>query len=69
MMRISELPESVGRSRATLLYYEKLGLLRAARQANGYRVYSDADRERLHTRIFQRGGRAGRVAVEGHERT
>lgn len=47
MYRISELAESVGLSRATLLYYEKLGLLKGKRQANGYRVYSDADRQRL----------------------
>jgi DNA-binding transcriptional MerR regulator len=38
MYRISELAESVGLSRATLLYYEKLGLLKGKRQANGYRV-------------------------------
>ena len=47
MYRISELAESVGLSRATLLYYEKVGLLKGKRQANGYRVYSDADRQRL----------------------
>ncbi|PUB17337.1 methyltransferase domain-containing protein [Yoonia sediminilitoris] len=47
MYQISKLAESVGLSRATLLYYEKLGLLRAARQANGYRVYTDVDRQRL----------------------
>lgn len=52
MYRISELARSVGLSRATLLYYEKLGLLRGQRQANGYRVYSDADRQRL--RLMQR---------------
>ena len=44
MYQISELAESVGLSRATLLYYEKLGLLKGKRQANGCRVYSDADR-------------------------
>ena len=47
MYQISELAESVGLSRATLLYYEKLGLLKGKRQANGYRVYSDSDRQRL----------------------
>jgi DNA-binding transcriptional MerR regulator/precorrin-6B methylase 2 len=47
MYQISELAESVGLSRATLLYYEKLGLLKGKRQANGYRVYTDADRQRL----------------------
>ena len=47
MYQISELAESVGLSRATLLYYERLGLLKGKRQANGYRVYTDADRQRL----------------------
>ncbi|MFP1632141.1 MerR family transcriptional regulator [Zhengella sp. ZM62] len=57
MMRISELAESVGLSRATLLYYEKLGLLKGKRQANGYRVYSDADRQRLRLmQQLQAGG-------------
>lgn len=57
MYQISELAESVGLSRATLLYYEKLGLLRGKRQANGYRVYSDADRQRLRLmQQLQAGG-------------
>lgn len=57
MHRISELAESVGLSRATLLYYEKLGLLKGKRQANGYRVYSDADRQRLRLmQLLQAGG-------------
>ncbi|PFG63905.1 DNA-binding transcriptional MerR regulator [Thioclava sp. ES.031] len=57
MYRISELAESVGVSRATLLYYEKLGLLHGQRQANGYRVYSDADRQRLRLmQQLQAGG-------------
>jgi DNA-binding transcriptional MerR regulator/ubiquinone/menaquinone biosynthesis C-methylase UbiE len=56
-VQISELAESVGLSRATLLYYEKLGLLRGKRQANGYRVYSDADRQRLRLmQQLQAGG-------------
>jgi DNA-binding transcriptional MerR regulator/predicted O-methyltransferase YrrM len=56
-MRISELAESVGLSRATLLYYEKLGLLKGKRQANGYRVYTDADRQRLRLlQQLQAGG-------------
>ena len=37
----------MGLSRSTLLYYEKIGLLKGQRQHNGYRVYSDADRQRL----------------------
>ena len=57
MVQISELAESVGLSRATLLYYEKLGLLKGKRQANGYRVYTDADRQRLRLmQQLQAGG-------------
>ena len=57
MYQISELAESVGLSRATLLYYEKLGLLKGKRQANGYRVYSDSDRQRLRLlQQLQAGG-------------
>jgi len=57
MYQISELAESVGLSRATLLYYEKLGLLQGKRQANGYRVYTDADRQRLRLlQQLQAGG-------------
>jgi DNA-binding transcriptional MerR regulator/cyclopropane fatty-acyl-phospholipid synthase-like methyltransferase len=52
MVSISELASSVGLSRATLLYYEKLGLLKGKRRANGYRVYTDTDRQRL--RLMQR---------------
>jgi DNA-binding transcriptional MerR regulator/predicted O-methyltransferase YrrM len=44
---ISELGRAVGLSRATLLYYERIGLLHGRRQANGYRVYSEGDRQRL----------------------
>jgi DNA-binding transcriptional MerR regulator/predicted O-methyltransferase YrrM len=57
MYRISELAQRVGVSRATLLYYEKLGLLKGRREANGYRVYSDADRQRLELmQQLQAGG-------------
>ncbi|PVH27370.1 MerR family transcriptional regulator [Pararhodobacter oceanensis] len=57
MYQISELAESVGLSRATLLYYEKLGLLKSERRANGYRVYTDADRQRLRLmQQLQAGG-------------
>jgi DNA-binding transcriptional MerR regulator len=57
MYQISELAESVGLSRATLLYYEKLGLLTGKRQANGYCVYTDADRQRLRLmQQLQAGG-------------
>lgn len=57
MYRISELAEQVGLSRATLIYYEKIGLIKSRRQANGYRVYSDRDVQRLHLiQQLQAGG-------------
>lgn len=57
MYRISELANKAGLSRSTLLYYEKQGLLHGARQANGYRLYSDKDVQRLHLlQQLQAGG-------------
>ena len=47
MYRISKLAQKVGLSRSTLLYYEKLGLISAKRQNNGYRCYSDKDVQRV----------------------
>ncbi|SEM49268.1 DNA-binding transcriptional regulator, MerR family [Syntrophus gentianae] len=48
MYRIRELGGLFGLSRSTLLYYDRIGLLSpSARSARGYRLYSDADRERL----------------------
>jgi len=47
-MRITELGRRHGLSRSTLLYYDRIGLLRASgRSAAGYRSYSDADQMRL----------------------
>ncbi len=43
MYRISELAEMLGLSRTTLLYYEKIELIKGQRLSNGYRAYSDAD--------------------------
>jgi MerR family copper efflux transcriptional regulator len=45
--RISDLAGPTGFSASTLRYYERLGLLSAARARNGYRVYGDADVARL----------------------
>jgi DNA-binding transcriptional MerR regulator len=39
--------KSVGLSRSTLLYDDKLGLLKGRPRPNGDREYSDADRQRL----------------------
>ncbi|MBB1312109.1 MULTISPECIES: MerR family transcriptional regulator [Aliivibrio] len=47
MYRISELAQKVGLSRSTLLYYEKLKLISAIRQSNGYRCYTDKDVQRV----------------------
>lgn len=47
MYRISELASKAGLSRSTLLYYEKLGLIKFRRSGNGYRYFIDADLQRL----------------------
>lgn len=47
MYQISELAKMVGVTRSTLLYYEKLGLIKGVRRANGYRTYSQKDLQRL----------------------
>jgi len=57
MYRISALAQMVGLSRSTLLYYEKIGLIAARRQSNGYRSYSDKDVQRIKLfQKFQAGG-------------
>ncbi|WP_433292337.1 MerR family transcriptional regulator [Pseudonocardia sp. CA-142604] len=45
--RISQLAECAGVPATTLRFYEKEGLLPAARTASGYRQYTDSDRERV----------------------
>jgi DNA-binding transcriptional MerR regulator len=48
MLTISKLAKRFGLSRATVLYYEREGLLEpASRAANGYRYYGDREVERL----------------------
>lgn len=42
-MLIGELAERAGTSTRTLRYYEEHGLVRAGRDANGYRRYDDAE--------------------------
>ncbi len=45
---ISRIAHACGLSRSTLLYYDRLGLLRASgRTASGYRYYTDKEIERL----------------------
>jgi DNA-binding transcriptional MerR regulator len=47
-MLIGELAERAGTSTRTLRYYEQHGLLRADRDANGYRRYDDAELRVVH---------------------
>jgi len=48
MYRISELARRFGLSRSTLLYYDRIGLMRPShRTAAGYRVYTSEDEQRL----------------------
>jgi DNA-binding transcriptional MerR regulator len=47
-MLIGELAERAGTSARTLRYYEQHGLLRADRDANGYRRYDDAELRVVH---------------------
>ncbi len=48
MFSISQIGRRHGLSRSTLLYYDRLGLLRPSyRTAAGYRLYSDEDEARL----------------------
>ena len=50
MFKITELARKFGLSRSTLLYYDRIGLLRpSARNEAGYRLYSPNDRDRLAT--------------------
>lgn len=45
---ISELARACGLSRSTLLYYDRLGLLKpAGRTGSGYRYYTEAEQRRL----------------------
>jgi DNA-binding transcriptional MerR regulator len=47
-LTVTHLARACGLSRSTVLYYESMGLLKAARRSAGnYRVYGDRDLERL----------------------
>jgi DNA-binding transcriptional MerR regulator len=55
MQTIGRAAKSVGLSRSTLLYYDRIGLLiPSGRSPAGYRVYSDADMRRLEKIVFFR---------------
>jgi len=63
MYRITELASQFGLSRSTLLYYDRIGLLKpSGRSEANYRRYSAADRDRLESICAMR--RAG-VDIEG----
>ena len=48
MLSVGKLAKRFGLSRTTLLYYDRIGLLRpTARSESGYRLYGDAEVERL----------------------
>lgn len=48
MYRISQLAREFGLSRTTLLYYDRIGLLRPSQRTESqYRLYTAADRDRL----------------------
>jgi DNA-binding transcriptional MerR regulator len=48
MYRISQLARQFGLSRSTLLYYDRIGLLSPSERSEAdYRLYSQADRDRL----------------------
>ncbi|GAB4557625.1 MAG: MerR family transcriptional regulator [Geothermobacteraceae bacterium] len=50
MLKITELAKRFGLSRSTLLYYDRIGLLRpSGRSESGYRLYAPADVERLQS--------------------
>jgi DNA-binding transcriptional MerR regulator len=55
---ISKIARACGLSRSTLLYYDRIGLLRpSGRTANDYRYYTEADRTRLErVRRFREAG-------------
>ena len=55
---ISQTARACGLSRSTLLYYDRIGLLRpSGRTASGYRYYTDAGRARLErVRHFREAG-------------
>jgi MerR family transcriptional regulator, thiopeptide resistance regulator len=48
MLSVTELARTCGLSRSTILYYESVGLLRAARRTESrYRIYGDREAARL----------------------
>ena len=58
MLTISQLAKRFGLSRSTLLYYDSIGLLTpSARSPSNYRLYSQADVERMQRiEVYRRAG-------------
>lgn len=66
MYRITELARMFGLARSTLLYYDRIGLLKpSGRSEAGYRLYSQDDRDRL---AAIRGFRQAGLTIEDIER-
>lgn len=53
-LKINEVEQLLGLSKANIRFYEKQGLLCPERTENKYREYSDADIERLKTIVIFR---------------
>ena len=64
-MRIGELAKASGIAPTALRFYERRGLLRARRSANGYRTYNEADVARVR---FVRAAQALGFGLEEIER-
>lgn len=60
-MNISEVGKRAGLPPKTIRYYEDIGLISPRRDANGYRVFSDAD---LHRLAFLRRARMLGFSIE-----
>ena len=60
-MNIGQIAERTGLPAKTIRYYEEIGLIHPARDANGYRVFSDNDAHKL---AFLGRGRALGFSIE-----
>lgn len=60
-MNIGDVAEASGLPAKTIRYYEDIGLVRPAREANGYRDFSEAD---LHKLVFLSRARSLGFTIE-----
>lgn len=66
MLTVTELGRRYNLSRATILYYEKEGLLTPAqRSANGYRWYGEAEQRRLESIVSYRAYGLPLASIKG----